>query len=360
MKKRILVFHTMVAPYRVDFFNRLWHDYDMTMCIDIKEDYALLYGNIENDYEFRYETFDTHGNISTIIKYVTRMLKRCKPEVVIVSECGIVSLLVVLYRIFAFKKYRIISIIDDSYDQLINKNHFSKKHSAAEKILVPRFDEVINVEPNVSEFFQREYGKGVYFPIIRDERKYRDVLVNSLENSNNYVKKYNLNEKKVILYVGRFVKIKNIERLIEAFNSIERDDIKLVLVGAGEEENSLRDLAGNDKILFTGKLTGNYLYGWYNVADIFVLPSLVEPFGAVTNEALMSGCKCIVSKAAGSACLIEDGVNGFKITPTDVNDIREKLLITINGVKKGGGAIVKDNLMRTTFESEFNKITKIL
>ncbi len=350
----------MVAPYRVDLFNRLWNNYDMTMCIDTKEDYALLYGNIEDDYEFRYETFDTHGNILTAIKYVVRKLKKSKPEVVIVSECGIVSLVVVLYRMFTLKKYRVISIIDDSFDQLINKKQFSKKHSTAEKVLIPRFDEVINVEPNVSEFFQRKYGKGVYFPIIRDENKYRNSLMNSLEISNNYVKSYNLFETKVILYVGRFVKIKNIERLIKAFNSIDRDDIKLVLIGTGEE-NHLRELAGNDKILFMGKQTGNNLYGWYNVADIFILPSLVEPFGAVTNEALMSGCKCVVSKAAGSACLIEDGVNGYKFTPTDVNDIREKLLISISEVKRSEKyPIVKDNLMKTTFEIEFNKITKVL
>ena len=48
-----------------------------------------------------------------------------------------------------------------------------------------------------------------------------------------------------------------------------------------------------------------------------MLPSHLEPFGAVTNEALLAGCYALVSNKAGSSCLIEDGVNGFTFSPKD-------------------------------------------
>ena len=56
----------------------------------------------------------------------------------------------------------------------------------------------------------------------------------------------------------------------------------------------------------------------------------LEPFGAVTNEALLCGCNCVISKVAGSACLIEEGKNGFLVDPHSVDDIAEKITRRLN------------------------------
>lgn len=68
---------------------------------------------------------------------------------------------------------------------------------------------------------------------------------------------------------------------------------------------------------FPGWLEGVRLAAWYNLADIFVLPSLVEPFGAVVNDALAAGCFCLVSGRCGSSCLIRQGWNGELFDPED-------------------------------------------
>lgn len=68
---------------------------------------------------------------------------------------------------------------------------------------------------------------------------------------------------------------------------------------------------------FTGWLEGERLAAWYNLADVFVLPSLVEPFGAVVNDALAAGCFCLVSGRCGSACLVRRGWNGELFDPED-------------------------------------------
>lgn len=78
-------------------------------------------------------------------------------------------------------------------------------------------------------------------------------------------------------------------------------------------------------MIFTGRLEGLPLYAWYNVADCFVLPSTQEAFGAVTNEALVAGCKCLISELAGSQCLIENGKNGYTFDPHSKSDLTEKL-----------------------------------
>lgn len=361
VKKKLLVFHTTVAPYRVDLFNHLWRNYDMTMCIDQKAGYGALYHDIEKEYEFSYSEFKSTDGIWNTYQCVSRMIKISKPDVVLVSECGIISLFVVFCRLLSFRRFRIVSIIDDSYNMLVDDNQFTKWHERAEKFLIPRFDEIINVEPRVSDFFQERYGKGIFFPIIRDENKFRQQLTDSLPISTDYIKKYQLGGKRIVLFVGRFVELKNVPRIIESVQALDDNNVRLILVGAGPEEDKYRHIADSERVIFTGPLSGLDLYAWYNVADVLVLASTQEAFGAVTNEALMAGCKCVVSERAGSSCLIKEGINGYIINPLDVIDLENKLKLLLHQVdvtnKKD---TVKPCMMQTTFEDEINKVINVI
>ena len=51
------------------------------------------------------------------------------------------------------------------------------------------------------------------------------------------------------------------------------------------------------------------------------MASYKEPFGAVTNEALLAGCISIISNKAGSSCLIEENKNGFLFDPMDTEQL---------------------------------------
>ena len=118
----------------------------------------------------------------------------------------------------------------------------------------------------------------------------------------------------------------NIAFAIDAYKQIADNHTAFVIVGDGEEMASLRAKAvGCKSIIFTGRLEGNELYAWYNVAQVFTLPSTLEPFGAVTNEALQGGCFALVSRLAGSNCLVANDVNGFVIDPYDAAGFVEAL-----------------------------------
>ncbi len=360
-KKKLLVFHTIIAPYRVDLFNSLASRFQMEMHIDRGKTDDSLFSGVERDYRFAYTDFASSSGLLSTFRYVAEAIRGNDPDTVMVSECGLVSLSVVLFKRIHRRKFRIISMIDDSYDMLAGHNQFSRRHALAEKILIPLFDEVITVEPRVAAFFKDKYGKGVYFPIIRDEVRFRGELEASLGIAGSYRKRYGLEGKKVILFVGRFVEVKNVVALIHAVQSIDDDSVRLVLVGAGPEEESYRKIADKDRVLFAGKLSGAGLYAWYNVAHMLALPSVREAFGAVVNEALMSGCRCLVSDRAGSACLIGEGMNGYRINPIDSQDIKEKMVSLLRQVDgKSDMDKVKPCLMLTTFESEFKKVVDII
>lgn len=98
------------------------------------------------------------------------------------------------------------------------------------------------------------------------------------------------------LYVGRLTEVKNLPVLIDCFN---RNGLPLTIVGGGEQEEELKAIAAKN-ICFTGFIDNEKLSDIYESHDVFILPSLSEPWGLVVEEALYRGLPCIVSDMIGS------------------------------------------------------------
>ena len=109
-------------------------------------------------------------------------------------------------------------------------------------------------------------------------------------------------------------------------------------------------------VIFTGRLEGDDLNLWYNIANCFILPSYQEPFGAVTNEALLAGCWCIISNKAGSRCLIQEGINGYTFTPTDVAELIQKMNSSVLELSQNN----KDERNNRMIESYRKSIDKLI
>ena len=110
-------------------------------------------------------------------------------------------------------------------------------------------------------------------------------------------------EVRQFLYVGRLVPVKNLEFLIEKFN--QHPELELTVIGFGILENKLKSIA-KDNIHFLGAVDNEKLPTYYQNADVFILPSLSEPWGLVVEEALNNGTPVMVSEQVGCA---EDLVN---------------------------------------------------
>ena len=80
-------------------------------------------------------------------------------------------------------------------------------------------------------------------------------------------------------------------------------------------------------------MSGTNRYAWFQLADLLVLPSIQEPFGAVVNEALMSGCRVLVSDCAGASMLINED-NGSVFSTESQQNFREKLAHEIALINK--------------------------
>ncbi len=131
---------------------------------------------------------------------------------------------------------------------------------------------------------------------------------------------------------ARLSKTKGINYLIEAFSILSKKykDINLIIIGDGEERKKLEVLAEKLKIkhktYFLGALPKAREYiGNFN---IFVLPSIFEPFGISILEALSSKVPIVATKVGGIVEIIEDGISGMLVPPKDsLSYAIEKLLL---------------------------------
>lgn len=144
--------------------------------------------------------------------------------------------------------------------------------------------------------------------------------------------KWSLNEKKVILFVGRFIKQKKIENLILAFREIKKKHKKalLLLVGDGPQKEKMEKLVKILKIkdiVFTGKKIKDVdLY--FMLGDIFVLPG---QGGLAINQAMAHGLPIITAPADGTEKdMVINGKNGFRVRGNNTKELIEKLTLILD------------------------------
>lgn len=114
---------------------------------------------------------------------------------------------------------------------------------------------------------------------------------------------------KIILYVGRLYKEKNIRRIITAIKNIEH--AQFVFVGDGPEREFLQHAIPSGKAHFTGRLTGRDLSVAYSSADLFLFPSLTEGCPNSVMEAVSSGLPVIGVNGYGVCDIVRDGQCGY-------------------------------------------------
>jgi phosphatidylinositol alpha-1,6-mannosyltransferase len=148
-----------------------------------------------------------------------------------------------------------------------------------------------------------------------------------------------LNDKKVIISVGRLVHRKGQDKLIEAMPDILKNipNAHLLLVGEGPYENHLNKLVNKlslkDQVTFTGRITYENLPTYLSAADLFVMPSRsrffgleVEGLGIVYLEASACGIPVIAGNSGGAPDAVLEGVTGLCVDGTNVAAIASAVI----------------------------------
>ena len=160
------------------------------------------------------------------------------------------------------------------------------------------------------------------------------------------VKRYRLEGRSTVLFVGRLAKIKGVEYLVQGADIVVNDfgckDTLFLLVGplafdAMEKPLNIEEVLGyirhhqlESNIIFTGALSIEDVRALYVASEIFVLPSLVEGDPLVVMEAMASGKPIIGTKVGGIPEKVRDGWNGFLVDPADERQLADKIKYLID------------------------------
>jgi glycogen(starch) synthase len=147
---------------------------------------------------------------------------------------------------------------------------------------------------------------------------------------------YNLSKQyrdKIVTFLGRITLQKGPEYFIEAaYNVLQRmDDVRFVMGGSGELLNRMitrvAALRMGDRFHFTGFLKGDYVYQLYALSDVYVMPSVSEPFGISPLEALQSNVPVIISRQSGVSEILKHAI---KIDFWDIHAMADAIYGILN------------------------------
>ena len=164
--------------------------------------------------------------------------------------------------------------------------------------------------------------------------------------------RHGLQEKTIVMFVGRIVHHKGIETFILSANHTE-DSIHYLIVGQGEDTDRLKRMANEvdpTRFTFTGPVPRNELPEYYAAADMLILPSLsrLEAFGIVGLESMASGKPVILSRIPGVSEVITSEEEGMIFDPSNATDLGEKIteLHSRPGLRREMGKRGRDRVLR--------------
>jgi glycosyltransferase involved in cell wall biosynthesis len=141
----------------------------------------------------------------------------------------------------------------------------------------------------------------------------------------------NKNEK-IVLFLGRITMQKGPEYFLQAAKKVLDiiDNVKFVMAGSGDMMHRAIEMAAElgigHKVLFTGFLRGEEVRKIYKMADLYVMPSVSEPFGIAPLEALDNDVPVIISKQSGVSEVL---MHALKVDFWDVNEIANKIIAVL-------------------------------
>jgi len=174
-------------------------------------------------------------------------------------------------------------------------------------------------------YIERVYASGNLHVALLEKLKYKgDIRITKgvgIINKPAFMRRERNFEGK-FLYVGRLTTVKNLEMLIEVFNELPNK--KLTIVGDGEQKEILESIA-NKNITFFSSIKNCNISDIFLNHDVFILPSISEPWGLVIEEALYFGLPVFVSNRCGASIFVNDDINSVVFSADDKENLKDKI-----------------------------------
>jgi len=180
------------------------------------------------------------------------------------------------------------------------------------------------------------------------------VVHNAVEFTSSRVKKPVIgNNEKVVLFLGRITLQKGPDYFVEAAKKVleKEPNTRFVVAGTGDMLPKMIEMAAErglgNKMLFAGFLSGADIDRAYKMADLYVMPSVSEPFGITPLESMRNGTPVLISKQSGVSEVIN---HCLKVDFWDIDEMANKMIAVLRHAplhsclgEEGGKEVTKFN-----------------
>jgi glycosyltransferase involved in cell wall biosynthesis len=138
-------------------------------------------------------------------------------------------------------------------------------------------------------------------------------------------------DEKILIFVGRMGREKNVEFLLNAFQKIyeKKNNVKFVLLGDGPHLAKLKTLAKKidlNSVIFAGNIPHEKIPIYYQAANLFVFASLTDTQGIVALEAMASGLPVVALQDDALKNIVIDNENGFFVKPGETEEFAQSVI----------------------------------
>lgn len=173
----------------------------------------------------------------------------------------------------------------------------------------------------------------------------------------------NLKEK-IVTFLGRITLQKGPEYFIEVAHSVIRkmDNVRFVMAGSGDMLTRMIHRAAAlkimDKFHFTGFLKGDDVYRMFSMTDVYVMPSISEPFGISPLEAMQSNVPVIISRQSGVSEILHHAI---KVDFWDIHAMSDAIygILNYNGLSTFFKKYGKEEVENLKWENSAYKVKEI-
>lgn len=342
---KVLWLTNIPSPYRVDFFNELGKYCDLTVLYERKKADDREWMNKKTiNYKSIFLNGIKKGNDTALCFSVIKYLSQKFDHIIIGGYSTPTGMLAIQYLRFINKKYILscdggfIRKEEEKINYKIKKYFISKAHS---------YLSTGKVCTDYLEYYGADKNKIHFYPFTSLYKK--DILEHTLSiDEKDFLKnELGIHAKKIVIYVGQMIHRKGIDILLNAASNVPNDVIFYIVGGKPTEEyKKIINNLNLKNIIFLDFMEKDLLFKYYQIADLFVLPTREDIWGLVINEAMANALPIITTnKCVAGEELIDQ--NGVLIESEDVKSLS-------NNINK----ILFDDLLQKEYSNNSLKIIR--
>lgn len=324
----ILILTTIRAPYRVELFNEIGKNCNLTVCFEQEHDSVRDVNWYDDDIQHFKSIMLKNANCSLkkIKSDFISVLKNKSWDICIFYEFSTnTAMVAMMFCILHNIKYVI------NCDGAIERKNTLK--DIAKNIFIKNSTACLANGKSAFQYFRTHKAKenNIYMHCFGTLHQ-NELLKKPLNEEEKNELRVNLGlplNKTLVIAVGAFIERKGFEYILDSFNSIKDKDIMLLLIGGGPKRNEYETFIKENNlrnVILKDFIKKPELYQYFKASDIFVFPTLYDIWGLVVVEAMSFGLSVISTNNANSAIeLIKNDENGY-ICNLNSKEFEKKIL----------------------------------